>query len=102
MYCVSVYQATQFTSVCFREIVLTLLTLNVCYDTDVDPHVNKVVPAGQLVVSCNLVDHIGTDLIVFVNAANGSCLCIVRWPLPVPCYCSIAILNASSQALQTS
>ena len=52
------------------------------------------------VVSCNLVDHIGTDLIVFVNTVSGSCLCIVRGPLPVPCYSSIAILNASSQALQ--
>ena len=54
------------------------------------------------VVSCNLVDHIGTDLIVFVNAVSGSCLYIVRGPLPVPCRCSIAILNASSQALFAS
>ena len=41
------------------------------------------------VVSCNLVDHIGTDLIVFVNVVSGSCLYIVRGPLPVPCRCSI-------------
>ena len=54
------------------------------------------------VVSCNLVDRIGTDLIVFVNAVSGSCLYIVKGPLPVPCRSSIVILNAASQALQTS
>ena len=64
--------------------------------------VDTGVPNGLFVVSCNLADHIGTDLIDFVNTVSGSCLYIVRGPLPVPCRCSIAILNASSQALFAS
>ena len=66
--------------------------------------VSVYMSTSMTVVSCNLVDHIGSNLMVFVivNAVSGSCLYIVRGPLPVRCRFSIAILNAPSQALFAS